>query len=569
MKQKAFFEAKELAKVGPHHEPISPTRLIRSMLHGERKEIAVILLYGIGVGLLSLAIPVGIQTLVSTVNFGSLSQPVLFLVLAVFLGLALAACLRGVQVVIVEQLQKRLFSEIALELAYRIPRLSLDEKNKSRFPDLVNRFFDVLTVQKSSAMLLLEGFALALQVGLGLVLMGFYHWFLLSFALVMVASIGIILFLLGRGAIESSVEESAQKYRVAAWLEDLAARPLLFRSSNARKMALKKADEVVGGYLDARGSHFRILMRQILGSLALQAFASSALLGIGALLVIKNQLTLGQLVAAEIVVTTALASLAKFQKHLEAFYDLVAALDKLEYLFTLPIERSEGEALKDLKRPASVEVKGLTYAFESSEPLFHEMNIQIPAGSKVAILGSNSSGKTTFVDLLFGIKRAQNGAILIDGFDYRDLSLESIRDQVSLVRGIEILPDTILENVRAGREHISLENVQAVLAQLGLLEEIGDLKDGLQTQLNGDGGPLSIAQVHRLSLARAIVSSPRLLVVDETLDDLDEKSREKAMSLLLKKDTPWTLVLTTHDASLAQKCDSIISLDSLRQRRSA
>lgn len=569
MKQKAFFEVKELAKVGPHHEPISPTRLIRSMLHGERKEIAVILLYGIGVGLLSLAIPVGIQTLVSTVNFGSLSQPVLFLVLAVFLGLALAACLRGVQVVIVEQLQKRLFSEIALELAYRIPRLSLDEKNKSRFPDLVNRFFDVLTVQKSSAMLLLEGFALALQVGLGLVLMGFYHWFLLSFALVMVASIGIILFLLGRGAIESSVEESAQKYRVAAWLEDLAARPLLFRSSNARKMALKKADEVVGGYLDARGSHFRILMRQILGSLALQAFASSALLGIGALLVIKNQLTLGQLVAAEIVVTTALASLAKFQKHLEAFYDLVAALDKLEYLFTLPIERSEGEALKDLKRPASVEVKGLTYAFESSEPLFHEMNIQIPAGSKVAILGSNSSGKTTFVDLLFGIKRAQNGAILIDGFDYRDLSLESIRDQVSLVRGIEILPDTILENVRAGREHISLENVQAVLAQLGLLEEIGDLKDGLQTQLNGDGGPLSIAQVHRLSLARAIVSSPRLLVVDETLDDLDEKSREKAMSLLLKKDTPWTLVLTTHDASLAQKCDSIISLDSLRQRRSA
>ena len=170
----------------------------RYLLHGERKEIAVILLYGIGVGLLSLAIPVGIQTLVSTVNFGSLSQPVLFLVLAVFLGLALAACLRGVQVVIVEQLQKRLFSEIALELAYRIPRLSLDEKNKSRFPDLVNRFFDVLTVQKSSAMLLLEGFALALQVGLGLVLMGFYHWFLLSFALVMVASIGIILIVTGK-----------------------------------------------------------------------------------------------------------------------------------------------------------------------------------------------------------------------------------------------------------------------------------------------------------------------------------------------------------------------------------
>jgi putative ABC transport system ATP-binding protein len=555
--------------LGTEKHKVSPSKLLFSVLRWERREIAVVLTYGLGVGLLSLAIPVGVQTLVSTVNFGSVSQPVVFLVLAVFVGLAAAAVLRAIQIRIVEQLQKRFFAQIALELAYRIPRLHLDSKGEARFPELVNRFFDVLTVQKSSATLLLEGFALALQIALGLILLAFYHWFLLAFALVMVLAIGVILFLLGRGAVVSSIEESVQKYRVAAWLEELADRPLLFRSRPARAMALAKADEVVNSYLEARSSHFRILMRQVVGSLTLQAIASSALLGLGAVLVVKNQLTLGQLVAAEIVVTTALGSLAKFQKHLEAFYDLIAALDKLEGLLMLPLEEWHGANLPDLKKPTELEIRDLTYSFDGTEPLFKGLSFKIPSGSRVALLGSNSSGKTTLVDLLYGIKNARSGAILLEGRDYRDLSSESIRDQVALVRGLEILPDSILENVRVGRNEIGLDQIRSALSQLGLLDEITSFPHGIHTQLGGDGRPLSIAQAHRMVLARAIVGSPRLILVDETLDDLDEESREIALEVLMHKSAPWTLVLTTHDGNLAKRCETIISLDAINERRSA
>jgi len=548
---------------------VSASKLVLSLLRGERKETAIILLYGLGVGLLSLAIPVGVQTLVSNVNFGSLSQPILFLVVAVFLGLGVAAFLRAIQVVIVEQLQKRFFTQVALELSCRIPRFNLEEGQKGKFPELVNRFFDVLTVQKSSAMLLLEGFALALQISLGLVLLAFYHWFLLAFALVMVVVIGIILFVLGRGAVDTSIEESIQKYRVAAWLEELAARPLLFRSAAARTMALERANEIINDYLTSRSLHFRILMRQVVGSLTLQAVASSALLGLGALLVIKNQLTLGQLVAAEIVVTTALGSLAKFQKHLEAFYDLIAALDKLELLLQQPMEKSDGVPLPKLTKPAEVEVQGLVYAYGKQTPLFNELSCRIPAGSSVAILGSNASGKSTLVDLLYGIKTAQRGTLLIEGQDYRDLSFDSIREQVALVRGLEMLPGSIFENVQMGREHISLEQVRLALSKLNLLDEVTRLADGIQTQLGGEGRPLSIAQAHRLVIARAICSSPRLILVDETLDDLDEHSRETALQVLLDKSAPWTLVLTTHDLKVASRCESTISLDSIKDRRSA
>ncbi len=555
--------------MGKGAHKVSASRLLVSLLEGERKEVAVILVYGVGVGILSLAVPIGIQTLVNTVTFGAFSQPVLFLVLAVFAGLSIAAVLRGIQVVVVEQLQKRFFGQLALELCYRIPRIRLDEVTKSKFPELVNRFFDVLTVQKSTAMLLLEGFALALQITFGLILLAFYHWFLLAFAILLVAAIGAVLFAFGRGAIETSIEESVQKYHVAAWLEDLASRPLLFRSAQARKMALERADTILGKYLRARSAHFNILMRQVAGSLALQAIGSSALLGIGALLVVKNQLTLGQLVAAEIVVTTALGSLAKFQKHLEAYYDLIAALDKINSLLSLPLERLEGESIPLMTGPAAIEIRGLCFRYAEGPLVFDNLDFAAAPGSRIALLGSNASGKTTLVDLLFGIKEPQSGTVIIDGVDYRDLSPELLREHVCLVRGLEFLPDSIIENVRMGREDLSLDQVREALRRVGLLEDIVGLSNGLQTKLGGDGAPLSVAQGHALVLARAIIGSPRLLLVDETLDELDDDARDAALKVLLDPDAPWTLVLSTNSESLARRLHKILSLDALRERRSA
>ena len=551
----------------PHQ--VSPMRLLVSLLRGETKEVLVILVYGIGVGVLSLAVPIGIQSLVNTVTFGSFSQPVVFLVLTVFFGLSLAAGLRTVQITIVESLQKRFFGQIALELAYRIPRFRLHNTNKQNFPELVNRFFDVLTVQKSSATLLLEGFALALQIFFGFILIGFYHWFLLSFAIVMTLAVAAVLFLMGRGAIQTSIEESVQKYRVAAWLEEIAVRPLLFRSAEARSMALERADLVLGEYLSAREKHFSILMRQVMGSLALQAIGSSALLGIGTYLVVKNQLTLGQLVAAEIVVTTALASLAKFQKHLEAYYDLIAALDKIESLLNVPLERSLGEAPPKKEGPAAIEIRKISFRYKSGPAVFESLSFIVESGAKVALRGENASGKTTLVDLLFGIKSPQSGALLYDGVDYRDFSPELLRTQVALVRGLEILPGTIFDNVSLGRNYINADRVRECLNQVGLLNDVLQFEEGIHTRLGPDGSPFSVAQAQALVLARAIAGKPRLLIVDEALDELDERSRGLAIKVLLDPNAPWTLLLSTHSESLAKHFPKVILLDTRRERKSA
>jgi putative ABC transport system ATP-binding protein len=547
----------------------STTKLLGKIMRAESKEIGVILAYGIGVSLLSLAVPIGVQALVNTVTFGSLSQPLLFLVLAVFGGLALAAVFRGLQVIVIERLQTRFFSYIALELSARLPRVRIDRLSGAKFPELVNRFFDVLVVQKSTATLLLEGFGLVLQTLIGLLLLAFYHPALLAFDLVLVLAMIGVLFGLGQGAVKTSIEESVHKYRVAAWLEEVAAKSLSFRTAEARVLALRKADELVVGYLNARRDHFRILFRQIIGSLSLQAIASAALLGLGAVLVTRNQLTLGQLVAAELVVTNVLTALAKFQKQLEAFYDLAAGLDKIEGLMELPLERAESQQRLENTGPGSIQFNSVAFNYPSSNfalaPLTHEIKPQ----RKVALQGPNGSGKSTVVDILFGMKQPTSGTILVDNVDFRELGLEELRRHICLVRGIEFVAGTVIENVVFGRTDVSVAQAKDALQKVGLLDEVLRLPDGIHTHLAENGSPLSVASAQGLMIARAIAGAPRVLVIDECLDALDAASTRVTLNTLLDKDAPWTLILCTHDQEVARRCDEQIVLGAQTEGRVA
>jgi len=555
--------------MGREKGKVCSSRLILNLLKGDAQDVTIVLLYGVGAGMLSLAVPIGVQTLVNNVTFGTLSQPVVFLVLAVLVGLSVAALLRTVQVAVLERFQKRFFVRVALELAYRLPRLDSTAAHRERFPELVNRFFDVLTVQKSAAHLLLEGFAIALQIILALLLLSFYHPILLVFALCLLLAIAGIIFGFGRGAVDSSIEESVQKYRVAAYLEEIAGLPSIFRTAATREQALKHTDGLLGEYLDARESHFRILMRQIVGSYALQALASSLLLGLGAYLVTRQQLSIGQLVAAELVVTAALSSLSKFQKHLESFYDLVAALDKIDSLLSFSIESSKGERLPASSGPAELEVKHLNFAFSRANWGFSNLNFKLDRGVRAAILGGNGSGKSTFINLLYGLHRPESGAVLLNDSDLRSIRLEDAREQISLARGIEFFNGSVTENLRAGRNEITLERIQSVLRSLDLRDDVLELSDGLDTILDMKGDPFTISQALRLVLARAIVARPNILLVDEVLDGLDGPARAAAIRTLLDPSEKMTLLVTTHNAEIASHFDFTIPLSDLVRGRAA
>lgn len=541
----------------------TPWQRLRAVLAPERGDLWVVLLYGIAVGVLSLVVPIAAQSLVNTAAFGTLLQPVVVLALVVFGMLVLAGGLRGLQVTVAERLQQRLFARMAIDVAHRLARTRQAAWDEHRGTELVNRFLDVMTIQKATALILLDGFALVLQAVIGMGLLALYSPFLLGFDVLLLAGMAFVIFGLGRGAVRTSVEESYRKYEVVAWLEELARVPLAFHGPHGAALALRRADDATLAYLEARQDHFRVLLRQVLGSLALQALASALLLGLGGWLVARQQLTLGQLVAAELVVTPVVSSFAKIGKYLESLYDLLAAVDKVGHLFDLPLEREGGEPLPaNPARPASLRMQDVTLAATGpGRPVLEGVTLEVAAGSRVAVMGRHGTGKSLLTSLALGLRTPNQGAVELDGVDLREVRVEDVRSQVALVRGITLFEGSLLDNVRVGREALSLHEVREALAAVRLLEEVAALPEGLQTRLSGGHLPLSTGQAQRLMLARALAGKPRLLVLDEALDSLDADVRTQVLDTVLAPGAPWTVLLTTHVPELAARCERVVRLE--------
>jgi putative ABC transport system ATP-binding protein len=531
----------------PGHTPPRPFTRLRHLLEPERRDVVALVVFAVAVAVLSLATPVAVETLVNTVAFGVLMWPVVVIALMLTGCLALAAAIRAMQVYVAECLQRRLFVRVVADYARRLPRLRADALEGQYGPELANRFFDVLTLQKSLQVLLLDGVAIVVTAVVGLAVLAFYHPFLLGFDLLLIALIAFTLFVLGRGGVHTSLVESHAKYDVAAWLEELLRCPRAFKFAAGHHLALERADRLADEYVSARRRHFRVVWRQTLFALGLQVVASAALLGLGGWLVINRQLTLGQLVAAELIVSLVVASVAKLGKYTETYYDLTAAAEKLGLLTDLPTEREGGEAPPEGEGGMAVRLRGAQGALE------------VGPGERVAVTGPHGSGKTRLFETICGM-RAADGVVELDGVDLRGLSPERLREQVALAGGTEVFAGTVLDNVRVGRADMPAADVRAALHEVGLLGAVHGLPNGLETPLTPGGAPLSAGQAARLTVARALAGRPRLLILDGVLDALDLSECPDLVPRLFDRSAPWTLLVATADPAVAGMCDRVVTL---------
>lgn len=538
---------------------VSPPRRLWELVAPDRGEIGVVVLFGIAVGLLTLVVPIATQALVNTAAFGTLLQPLLVLAFIVFTALSASGVLHALQLLVTERLQRRLFVRIAIDLAYRFPRASLDGTALHPAPELVNRFLDVVNIQKSAAFLLVDGITILLQAVVGVLLLALYHPYLIAFDALLIAMITFVVFVLGRGAVRTSLAESHAKYAVLAWLEELTRAPLTFRIAGGTALAMRRADHVTTEWIGARRSHFRVVFRQVVGTLVVQALASGLLLGLGGWLVSRQQLTLGQLVAAELIVTPLVYRFARFGKYLEALYDLLAGADNLGVLFDVPIEREGGAALAGAG-PIDVQLRRASFAHHPRVPLLEDVCLELPAGSRTAILGLAGSGKSSLADLIAGLRAPDTGSIELGGVDVSEIAPDALRASVELVRGAAPFEGTIDDNLRLDREGIGAAEARAALEAVGLLDEILLLPDGLATRITAEYAPLSESQALRLVIARALLGRPRLLVLDETLDALAGATLDRALEVLLAPEAPHTLVILTRRPEVARRCPRVLSL---------
>jgi ABC-type bacteriocin/lantibiotic exporter with double-glycine peptidase domain len=528
---------------GGHHEA-RPFSRVLEILKPERRDIFIVVLFAVTVSILSLATPIAVETLVNTVAFGVLIWPVVVISLVLMACLGVAAALKAMQVFVVECLQQRLFVRVVADYSRHIPALRLENLDRSNGPELANRFFDVLTLQKSIASLLLDGVAVLVMMVVGMVVLAFYHPFLVF----------LLLFGLGFGGVRTCLDESIAKYQTAAWLQEMFRCLRTVKTSAGQNFAFTRSNSLAESYIVMRRKHFRVVWRQTLFALGLQVAASTILLGLGGWLVINRQLTLGQLVAAELIVSVIVGSVAKLGKHAETFYDLLASAEKLSRVTDLPVEREGGQILPDTGMGMAVRVL-------PSDHLGSFLTWHIAPNERVALIAPSGYGKTKVLEALAGLREMTDGRAELDGFDIRNLSLAGLRDQVYLVGRDEIIEGTVLENLVMGSEEVRPDAIRAALEAVDLMETVNRLPNSLQTRLAPSGLPLSETQALKLMLARAIIARPRLLLIDGLLDHLNLRDHPKLLRSLTNPSTPWTLLVATHNPETAKVFDRCIRLN--------
>ena len=527
----------------------------------EKHDIIVVFTFTFLISLLSLATPLAVQTLVNIVVMGGVLQSLFVVSIILFVLLILSGVLYILERYVIELIQRRIFIRTAIEAATNAQGLDITFQDTNNSLELMNRFFDVTNVQKSAYILLTGGLAATLQVAVGSLVLLFYSLYFFIVVLIMFLILWFIIGALGKYAITAAVDESYAKYDVVDWLENITKNLRTFKFAGGSNYSARQIDELANNYLDKRSRSFSILIKQDILGHFVYALGGTFMLGLGGWLVMQGDINVGQFVAAELIIFGVLASYLSLIRKLESFYDLLAGLDKLSVLQDLPQER-RGSHNVPLQSAVLIEFNQVSFNFDQQDPLINNLTFSLQSGTSNAIIGKSGSGKSTLVDLITGLRSPASGVVMMNGVDLRNANIASLRTQVSLVKDIEVIEATILDNLRLGHKDITVESTMNVLSSLGLLMAVMQLKDGLETKLPITGLPLTNHQLRVLMVARAVIHKPSLILVDELLDDLDEVELKPVLEYLLAGLNQWTLLILTKHQRIANQCQHLIQLES-------
>ncbi len=522
-------------------------------------DLSVLVSYNLVSALLILATPLAAQALINSIAAGMFLQPVVVLTALLFLGLALASLLGMLQFALVELLKQRVLARTALRLSQRLPFASLLTFQRTNPAELLNRFFDVLTLQKAASKILLDCPQAVLQVLVGLLLLAFYHPYLLVYGVALLVGM-LFVFLLGFGGVSSSIRTSARKYKVAGWLEELGRCQLAFKMAPGSPLAERQTDRLVVDYIRERRRHFFVLLRQWAAHYGVYTLGSAGILGLGGWLVINRGLTLGQLVAAELVVLNSLKAFEKIVHSLPALYDALTALDKLSVIEELPLERTDGKPVPALFDGPVLECRQVAYHYSEGFSL-RDVSLRLERGLFISLVGPNGSGKSTLLELIAGLLEPSQGLLLVHGVDVRDACLSSLRRVAVLVgQPQDLFEGTVEENILVGRE-LGQGDLLWALELTRLDRDLALTRDGLKTRLVSEGRNLSRGMRQKILLARAVVGRPALLLLDEALTSIDERDRMAILQAMEPRKNGWTVLNVTHEPWSMMASDRLYVLE--------
>jgi len=537
------------------------TRMWFKQITKEKKDVASIYIYAILSGLVQLSIPLGIQAIVSFVLGATMVTSLYLLIGFVVLGTFLYGVFRVKVMQIIEKIQQKIFVEYSIAFAKKLPKIDLAATKKYYLPELVNRFFDILNLQKSISKILLEIPTALIQIFFGIILLSFYHVWFLVFGAVVIIIVGCIFYFTMDSGIQSSVEESNKKYEVASWLEDIASAIKTFKINSKSDMHLTGTDERVAQYLDHRTSHFKVLLFQYKSIIGFNVTITLVMLGIGTYLLINQKLNIGAFVATEIVVIMIMSAVEKLIKSLESYYDMIASVLKLHKVTGLR-EESNGEiVLESTARGMEVVFKDVSLNFADSRPVFIHLNFTIPANSLTMISGQVGAGKSMLLNMIAGFYEPSGATFLFDKIPIKNIDKIALRNRIGLyMEDMTIIKGTLHENLVLGRENISTEDILRLAESIGIEQLSDQFSNGFYTLLSETDTEISFSSRKMILILRALLGNNRLLLLEDPLDGMDEVFRKKLTQYLDEIKQHTTVILVSKEKEVMEIADQHLYL---------
>ncbi|MGV3707560.1 MAG: peptidase domain-containing ABC transporter [Gemmatimonas sp.] len=542
-------------------KPSAFSRLSR-LLAGERREIVIIIFYAALAGVFALTLPVSVGAIVGLIQGGLRLQPVLILIAYVVIGTLASGGLQVLQLAAVERIQQRVFTRMALEFSFRLPRIQYRLATNADMPEAMNRMFEAVTIQKSLAKVLLDSVQAALSVLAGLVVLTIYHPYFVIFGAVLLAVLAGVIALTGRRGLETSLKESTYKYQAVHWLEEQARTFHAFKFSARSGLGMRRMDDILMRYIDSRKAHFRILARQAASVVALRALTVGVFLILGTRLVLDRQITLGQFVAAELVIVTVMLGVEKLMLTVSSVFDLLTSAEKASHIKEFEVDPSGALLLPNTLEGLRVELRGATYRYpHSSHYALRGVDFVVESGERVGINGYEGSGSTTLLRLLGGLLPNAEGVVLMDGTPIAALDISALHEQVGqFLATDELFEGTIEENITVGRAHIDRDMVMRAVQAAGLERDVESLPQGIVTPLGSKLQRLPNKVAIKVLFARAIVGNPRLLIIDDLFRNLSGEDRSRLTEVLVDPERTWTVVVVSREAAVLNSMDRVVTL---------
>lgn len=527
----------------------TPIWRFKRLLALEKNDITQVYIYAFFNGIVNLSLPLGIQAIVNLIQGGQITTSWYILVSLVIGGVGLTGILQLLQLRIVENISQRIFSNASFEFAFRIPKIKYEAFRNYYGPDLANRFFDTLTIQKGLPKILID-FSLGIfQVIVGLVVLSLYHPFFIIFSILLLIIVYLIIAATGPKGLKTSLDESTSKYKIAFWLEEIARSKLSFKLANDNKLSLSKTDLHVNDYLISRENHFGIIISQSIYLIIFKILVAAGLLITGSILVFNEQMNIGQFVAAEIIIILIIASVEKIIKTIESIYDVLTALEKIGFVFDKPMDENDGVSLRDSEDSFNVAVENLTYRYDDAAAIsLQDISFEIPSNSSAIISGPPSSGKSTLIKALSGIVEPTDGIIKYNGFPLRSLDFDKLKQEIGFcISNSEIFQGTILENISLNRDKATPENINKAIEITGLTPYLSKMTLGFNTIIDPEGKKVPTNIQNRILLARALATNPKLLILEDPLEHVNSLEKAEIIDLLTSKDNRWNVIVSSVD----------------------